>query len=125
MSMDKLTARGLLDGLQPKTILYALANTNQVWRQRASIVATQPLIQSGDFTDIQALAEHFMHHPHDLIHKAGGWMLREMGQKNVQTLKTFLNRNANQMPRTMLRYAIEHFPDTDRRRYLKLKRGES
>ena len=75
-------------------------------------------IKAGDFRQILKFAKRFLNHQHDLIQKAVGWMLREMGQVSLTPLIAFLNANANQMPRTMLRYAIEKLPAAQRKFYL-------
>jgi 3-methyladenine DNA glycosylase AlkD len=98
--------------------LYELVNSQSLWEQRIAIIATFYFIRKNEFKDTLTLAEKLLHHPHDLIHKAVGWMLREVGNRNVATLEEFLNSYYNIMPRTMLRYAIEKFPDNIRKAYL-------
>ena len=95
-----------------------LAASGQLWRERIAVIATQVQIKQGDFSQILKLANRFLSHEHDLIHKAVGWMLREMGSKNMQPLLAFLDANAKRMPRTMLRYAIEKLPAEQRKRYM-------
>lgn len=98
------------------------AMDGRLWHQRVAMVANWTLIRSGVYDDTFRIAQKFLRHPHDLIHKATGWMLREVGKRGgLAQLKTFLDCNAATMPRTMLRYAIEKFPDPDRQHYLKLK----
>lgn len=104
--------RGLLDHL---------AATDHLWSQRAAIIATHAFIRRGQFSDTFRLAEGFLTHRHDLIHKATGWMLREVGGKNEEALREFLDEFAPRMPRTMLRYAIEKLPEAERRAYLQRK----
>lgn len=104
---------------KPRDVLYRLADSSLLWEQRIAVVATQTLIKAGDFADLLQLAEMLLHHPHDLMHKAIGWMLREVGKQDRATLTGFLNRHARQMPRTMLRYAIEHYPESERRQWMK------
>ena len=101
-----------------RTVLHRLAASAHLWEQRISIVATQTLIRAKDFTETLKLCERFLNHPHDLMHKACGWMLREMGKKDRPTLLSFLDKHAKVMPRTMLRYAIEHLPEEQRQHYL-------
>lgn len=101
-----------------RKVLYKLAETGLLWRERVSVVATQALLKQGEFDDLIRLANRFMTHPHDLIHKAVGWMLREMGDEDLPTLVRFLESNCKSMPRTMLRYAIEKFPEADRKRFM-------
>ncbi|MDR0961382.1 MAG: DNA alkylation repair protein [Mediterranea sp.] len=103
---------------KPRDVLYRLADSSLLWEQRIAVVATLPLIKSDDFTDILTLSERLLHHRHDLMHKAVGWMLREVGKRNKAVLVSFLNRHATTMPRTTLRYAIEKFPDEERRTFM-------
>lgn len=100
-------------------VLYRLAQSSNLWEQRIAVVSTITLIRNDDFCDILRLAELLMHHPHDLMHKAIGWMLREVGKRNTSVLRSFLDKNVLQMPRTMLRYSIEKFPEDERLYYLK------
>ncbi|MFN8353891.1 MAG: DNA alkylation repair protein [Spirosomataceae bacterium] len=102
-----------------RSILFDLAQTNHLWSQRIAIIATAFFIQKSQFDETLALCEYFLTHKHDLIHKATGWMLREVGKKDGAPLRRFLNLYASQMPRTMLRYAIEKFPELERLKYLK------
>jgi 3-methyladenine DNA glycosylase AlkD len=83
-------------------------------------VATYYFIVRNEFSDTIKIAEILMHDPHDLIHKAVGWMLREMGKKEKATLVRFLQKHAHHMPRTMLRYSIERFGPTERQKYLNM-----
>lgn len=99
-------------------VLYRLARTDHLWRQRIAIVATQALIKAGQFEDTIRIAEILLSHKHDLIHKAVGWMLREMGKKDEKALRAFLDKHAPKMPRTMLRYALERLPVAVRRKYM-------
>ena len=102
-----------------RQLLYTLARSPKLWEQRIAIVTCMHFVRKGDFKDCLAIADLLLHHPHDLIHKAVGWLLRETGKKNRQTLVDFLSTRNRQMPRTMLRYAIEHFTEEERRQYLK------
>ena len=99
--------------------LYALVQSSNMWEQRIAIIATFDFIRKGDFTDTLQLATILVQHPHDLIQKAVGWMLREVGKRDVDILMQFLNTHYQTMPRTMLRYAIEKFPEPVRQAYLK------
>ena len=92
---------------------------DSLWRERVSVIACLPLIKNGDFEDILNLAEHFLDHEHDLMHKAVGWMLREMGKIDEAPLHRFLRQHCPVMPRTMLRYAIEKLPESQRQAYLR------
>lgn len=104
---------------KPKTILYRFARSNDLWEKRISIISTMNFIAFGKFGDTLKITKILMKDEHDLIHKACGWMLREVGKKNLATEKAFLAKNYKKMPRTMLRYAIEKFPETERQRYLR------
>jgi len=106
----------LLD--QERSILYKLARSLNLWEQRIAIISTLEFIKHEQFEDTLKIAEILLNHPHDLIHKAVGWMLREVGKQDRQILKKFLNKHCQQMPRTMLRYAIEHFDQPTRKAYL-------
>ena len=99
--------------------LYRLAESSLLWDQRIAVVATYTLIKNHDFIDILALSERLLHHKHDLMRKAVGWMLREMGKRDKDLLVQFLEKHCKTMPRTMLRYAIEKFPDEERREFMK------
>lgn len=98
-----------------------LANSPDLWEQRIAIVAQLTPVKAGDSDLMIALAKQFLSHKHDLIQKATGWMLREIGKKNLSALLCFLDDYAAVMPRTMLRYAIEKLPMDKRRFYMSLK----
>ena len=98
--------------------LYKLAKSASLWERRIAIIATFHYIRQDDFKDTLALCEQLLDDDHDLIHKATGWMLRETGKRDIEAEKLFLDRFCTIMPRTMLRYAIERFPQADRRKYL-------
>lgn len=104
-----------------RSLLYRLAESENLWEQRISIVSTWAFIRRNDFGDTLELSERLIGHKHDLMHKAVGWMLREVGKKERQTLTDFLERNATRLPRTALRYAIEHYPEPERQYFLKKK----
>lgn len=101
-----------------RDLLYRLAVSDLLWEQRISMVSCMHFVRKGDYKDCLALADSLLHHSHDLMHKAVGWLLRETGKKDCNVLKAFLQTRYQDMPRTMLRYAIEHFPEEERKRYL-------
>lgn len=101
--------------------LYVLAESGCLWEQRIAIVSTATFIRNREYADTLALARKLMSHRHDLIHKAVGWMLREVGKKDRETLTDFLEEYATRLPRTSLRYAIEHYPEAQRQYFLKKK----
>lgn len=105
-----------------KTLLFTLAENTNLWEKRIAIVATWYFIRNDYFDCTLKLAEKLLCDNHDLIHKAVGWMLREAGKRNQSILIEFLNRHAYQMPRTMLRYAIERLIPTVRKNYLSAKK---
>lgn len=93
--------------------------SDSLWHQRVAIVATWTLICHGIYEDTLRIAKKYLVHKHDLIHKASGWMLREMGKRGGEKeLREFLDNYATSMPRTMLRYSIERFPEMERQHYL-------
>lgn len=102
-------------------ILYRLSHSASMWEQRIAIVATLTLIRKGQFDTTMALAEAYLTHSHDLIHKATGWMLREVGKRDENRLRTFLDTHTTHMPRTALRYAIEKLDADSRKHYMTLK----
>ncbi len=103
-----------------RSVLYRLAQSESLWERRIAVMATFHFIRQGDFSDTLQLCEQLLTDPEDLIHKATGWMLREIGKRDVVQEKAFLDRHSPQMPRTMLRYAIEKFPKEERQYYLTL-----
>ncbi len=102
--------------------LWQFANSDNLWLQRIAIMSSFAFIRAGRFDLTLELAEHLLNHPHDLIHKAVGWMLREVGNRELSVETAFLDKYYAQMPRTMLRYAIEKFPEELRLDYLKGRR---
>ncbi len=99
-------------------LLDTLAESNHLWKQRVSIIATFYLIRENNFEHSLRIAEKLLNHPHDLIHKAVGWMLREVGNRDMSAEIPFLEKYATKMPRTMLRYSIEKFEPELREKYL-------
>lgn len=98
--------------------LHAWAANGNLWEQRIAIVTCMHFVHRKDFSDFLTIADLLLHHSHDLIHKAIGWLLREVGKKDKETLVAFLSTRYRTMPRTMLRYAIERFPEEERKAYL-------
>ncbi|MDE6291708.1 MAG: DNA alkylation repair protein, partial [Muribaculaceae bacterium] len=99
--------------------------TDSLWHQRVAIVATYTMICNGVYDDTLRISERYIDHTHDLIHKASGWMLREVDKRGGENeLRDFLDRYATSMPRTMLRYSIERFPEQERQYYLKLRKDD-
>ena len=108
----------LIDQPDRVKILMKLAKNKDLWVQRVAIILTFALIRAGNNKPTLILAKEFLKHPHDLIHKATGWMLREVGKRDLAALRGFLKQHVHQMPRTMLRYSIEHLPKSERKRWL-------
>jgi 3-methyladenine DNA glycosylase AlkD len=102
-----------------KTIFYELADSGHLWRQRVAMISSFFWIKKGEFVDALALAEKLKNHPHDLMHKAVGWMLREIGKRDFEAEMKFLKKHYHTLPRTALRYAIEKFPEELRQDLLK------
>ena len=117
LSCYPLLGEWLLD--KDRTVLYDLArNGKTVWEQRIGIVSTMTFIREGQLTDTFAIADILIGHPHDLIQKAVGWMLREAGKRDKAALVAWLEPRCRKIPRTMLRYAIEKFPPEERERFM-------
>jgi 3-methyladenine DNA glycosylase AlkD len=112
-----VTGKHLID--KDRTILYKWAKSEDLWAKRIAMVSTFSFIRKNDLEDTFKIAEILLHDEHDLIHKAVGWMLREAGKRDLKREETFLKKYYKTMPRTMLRYAIEKFPETKRQKYLK------
>lgn len=109
----------LLDRPSDRNILYELAESDVMWERRIAVVSTLMLIRNGQYDDTLKLAEILLHSSHDLMRKAVGWMLREVGKKDESLLRSFLDKHYRMMPRTMLRYAIERLPGDVRMSYMK------
>lgn len=116
-SAGQILGKYLLD--KDRSLLYELAHSKHLWRERVAIIATQAFIREKQFEDTFKIAEILIQHKHDLIHKAVGWMLREIGKLDQIAEEKFLKIHYKTMPRTMLRYAIEKFDKTHREAYLK------
>lgn len=104
-----------------KKPIYMLAKSKNIWERRISIMATSYFIGKNKFNDTLKIAGILLEDKEDLIHKAVGWLLREIGNRNIKTEEAFLKKYYNKMPRTMLRYAIEKFPENKRKGYLNSK----
>lgn len=116
-SAHKIVGRYLED--RPKAILLRLAKSKMLWERRIAILSTFWFIQRGEFREALRVSGVLVKDEEDLIHKAVGWMLREIGKRDRKTEETFLKRHYRRMPRTMLRYAIEKFPESRRKAYLR------
>ena len=117
-----LLPSGLGDTDYKRQVIDSLAASDNLWKQRMSMVCTWKTTQQGDPSWCLRYAEMHLHHPHDLMHKAVGWMLREMGKRvSMDLLRDFLSLHASEMPRTALRYAIEKMPPDERRYWMQRK----
>jgi len=117
LTAPKIVGKYLINS--SKEILYKLAKSSELWEKRVSIIATYEFIINNKFEDTFRISEILLNDSHDLIHKAVGWMLREIGKRSLEAEESFLKKHYKNMPRTMLRYAIERFPEEKRQRYLK------
>jgi 3-methyladenine DNA glycosylase AlkD len=120
LSAPNILGAHLVD--RDRRLLYRLATSENVWERRIAIVATHHFIRNGDFSDTLKIAEMLLQDKHDLIHKAAGWMLREVGKRDAAAQEAFLEKHWSVMPRMMLRYAIERLPESKRCRYKKANR---
>lgn len=118
LSAPAIVGNYLLD--KDRKILYDLAKSNNLWKKRIAIVATYAFIKNKDIEDTFKIAKILLNDSHDLIHKAVGWMLREAGKRNKEKEIDFLKKYALKMPRMMLRYSIEKFSDSERKKFLSL-----
>ena len=112
-----VTGKHLID--KDRTIRYKWAKSEDLWTKRIAMVSTFSFIRKNDLEDTFKIAEILLQDKHDLIHKAVGWMLREAGKRDIKKEEIFLKKHYKTMPRTMLRYAIERFPEAKRQKYLK------
>jgi 3-methyladenine DNA glycosylase AlkD len=116
LSAPKIAGKYLLN--RDKSILLKLAASKNLWERRISIISTYEFIRNEKYDTTFKISSTLLNDKHDLIHKAVGWMLREIGKKNLSAEEKFLKNNYKVMPRTMLRYAIEKFPEAKRKKYL-------
>jgi 3-methyladenine DNA glycosylase AlkD len=105
-----------------RKLLYAFAGSDNLWKRRIAILSTFTFIRQNDFNDTLRISRLLLKDEHDLIHKAVGWMLREVGKRSRDREEEFLKQQYRLMPRTMLRYAIERFPESKRQKYLNGKK---
>lgn len=117
-SAAQILGKHLLSSGKDIALLEKFAGSDDLWKQRIAIVATHAFIRAGKLEPTFHIARKLLHREHDLIHKAVGWMLREAGKKDWAALEKFLKKHSKKMPRTMLRYAIEKFPEAKRRFYM-------
>jgi 3-methyladenine DNA glycosylase AlkD len=117
LSAHKIAGAYLFD--KDKKILYDFARSKNLWKKRVAVISTFYFIGKNEFADSLRIAEILLHDKHDLIHKAVGWMLREIGKRDLSAEEAFLKKHYKKMPRTMLRYAIEKFDEKKRHAYLK------
>lgn len=117
LSAPKIVGDYLID--KNKSILYKFAKSNDLWEKRIAILSTYTFIRNEKYDDTLSISKILLHDDHDLIHKGVGWMLREVGKSNLKIEENFLKKYYKTMPRTMLRYAIEKFPEKKRKAYLK------
>ena len=106
-------------GRKDRQVLYKLARSKNLWERRIAIVSSFAFIREGELIDTLKISKILLKDEHDLIHKAVGWMLREVGKKDADVLRKFLKENYNELPRTTLRYAIERFEDKERKEWLR------
>jgi len=107
---------------KPHDILYTLARSKNIWERRTAILSTCYFLRQGEVADTFKIAEILVNDKEDLVHKATGWMLRFAGTKDKKRLVAFLNKYAATMPRTLLRYSIEHFTKKEKENYMKMKK---
>ena len=121
LSAAKIAGNYLLDkGREERSVLRTLARSGILWERRIAIIATYEFIKCNDFEFTFRISEMLLNDKHDLIHKAVGWMLREVGKRNQEAEEKFLRKHLGEMPRTALRYAIERFGEEKRKQFLKM-----
>lgn len=117
LTCHRIIGKYLLD--KDRKILYKLAKSKNLWERRIAIISCFAFIDKNDFKDALKISEILLNDKHDLIHKAVGWVLREIGKKDLKQEEKFLDKYHKTMPRTMLRYSIEKFPEEKRKYYMK------
>ena len=118
LSAPKLLGQFISDNQKERKIIYKLVKSRNLWEQRIAMLSTFTLIRQNEFDDALKIAEELVDHDHDLIHKAVGWMLREIGKRDQEIEESFLKKHYKTMPRTMLRYAIERFDKSKKDFYM-------
>lgn len=112
-----IVGKHLMD--KDRSILYTWAKSNHLWTKRIAMITNWWFVRKGDLSEVYKISEELLKDDHDLIHKAVGWMLREAAKKDMPKTEIFLIKYYHDMPRTMLRYAIEKYPEVKRQKYLK------
>ncbi len=118
LSAPYILGQYLLHEPEQRGVLDKLAASSNLWENRIAIVSTAALIRAGQFEDTLHIASLLLSHPHDLIHKAVGWMLREVGKRDIDVLRDYLEANSHAMARTTLRYSIERMSPSERKHWL-------
>lgn len=118
LSAPHIVSGYLIENVDERKVLYDLVKSDNLWERRISVLGCFGFIKESDFDDCLRISEKLLGDGHDLIHKAVGWMLREIGKKDVDVLRVFLKKHCREMPRTMLRYSIEKFDEEERKKWL-------
>lgn len=118
LSSHEIIGGWLFTHPKERSLLLALAKSKHLWERRIAMISTFEFLRHGEWKDTLAIGELLLHDDHDLIHKAVGWGLREVGKRNLSAEEEFLKKHYKTMPRTMLRYAIEKFPESKRKFYM-------
>jgi len=121
LSAPKILGKYLI-GKKDRSILYKLAKSDNLWERRIAVVSTYSLIKNGEYSDTLRLSQELISDKQDLMHKAVGWMLREVGKKDEKVLVEFLEKNCSKMPRTALRYSIERMDEKKRKYFMRKKK---